>query len=402
MAVLRQDVAVVAGLVPVVELLHAVQAGKHIRDPDRHRAAVHAVAAAGAGDQVHAAEDLPDPRDGGQLRFAQRGGAGHEADVLLHLLQAAHAGEDHHHVFKPGGKAQGQLCGADPEPVDLGRGGFGEICQSAALDRLHDDDGLAVLHAGLIDPAGVHRVVLVIQIVELDLDELDLRIGRQDAVQNLRGVVEGEADVADLSLGLELEGGLVGPAGLEVLEVAGVLGVHQVEVEIFRAAGLELPLEQGTDLGLGLKEDVGQFVREQIAVSGIAGGQALAEGGLAFAAVVAVGRVEVVEAGLEEGIRHPANLGGVDLLAVHREAHAAEAEFAADLGEEWVGHVRASLFLNISVRVSCRGGQRRPSEAAAYCGRPLPPLRRAAPAAGGQPAVGTWEAVSMRYRPSSV
>ena len=93
---------------------------------------------------------------------------------------------------------------------------FREIDEIAALDRLHDDDGLAVLHADLIALAALHRGVVVVQVVELDLHDLDLRILGQDLLEHLGAVVERNADVAHLALGLERECGLIRAARLEV------------------------------------------------------------------------------------------------------------------------------------------------------------------------------------------
>ena len=85
-----------------------------------------------------------------------------------------------------------------------GRGIFFEflrqIHQRAALHRLHNDDGLAVLAADLIALPGLHGGILVIDIVELNLDDLDLGILGENLIQNLGLVVEGNAEMADFPL----------------------------------------------------------------------------------------------------------------------------------------------------------------------------------------------------------
>ncbi len=60
----------------------------------------------------------------------------------------------------------------------------------AALDRLHDDDGLIMRHAHLIAPAALYRGVVIILIIELYLHGLDIRVIRQYLLKHLGPVVE--------------------------------------------------------------------------------------------------------------------------------------------------------------------------------------------------------------------
>ena len=101
---------------------------------------------------------------------------------------------------------------------------------------------------------------------------------RQNLIQELRPVVEGQAHMADLPLRLQLEGGLVGAAGLVLGVALPVLGVHQVEVKVVHAAVMELLLKKRTDVLLLLKKAVGQLVRQQEFLPAVPAGQALADG----------------------------------------------------------------------------------------------------------------------------
>lgn len=65
----------------------------------------------------------------------------------------------------------------------------------ATLDRLHDDHGFSELAADLQAFAGLHGRVLVIDVVELNLHNLDLRILGRNLLRHNRGVVEGNAEV---------------------------------------------------------------------------------------------------------------------------------------------------------------------------------------------------------------
>ena len=153
-----------------------------------------------------------------------------------------------------------------------------EVHEVAALDRLHDDDGLAEFAADLVASAALHGGIVVVGVVELDLHDLNLRIVRQDLLEHLRPVVKRDADVAHLALGLEGEGRLIGVTCLEVRIVARALRVHEIEVEILDAAGGQLALEKRADVLLGLEEGGGQLVRQDIALARVAARQTLAQG----------------------------------------------------------------------------------------------------------------------------
>ncbi|EJW99641.1 hypothetical protein EVA_12253, partial [gut metagenome] len=59
--------------------------------------------------------------------------------------------------------------------------------------------GLAVGAGHLVDLAGVDPGALPVEVVELELHELHLRVDGEDLVQQVRRVVEREAHVADES-----------------------------------------------------------------------------------------------------------------------------------------------------------------------------------------------------------
>lgn len=339
--------------VPVPEPLLVVHAGEQPGDADVHGTAVGAVVAGGAGDEIHAAEDLADPVHRRPLIVAEGLEIPHEAHVVGELGHVAHAGEHHAHLGEAGGEADGVAgVAAAVEGVEDRLGRVGQIHQIAALHRLHHDHRLAELLAHLVDLPALHRQILVVGVVELDLHHLDLGILGEDLLQDGGLVVEGDAYVADEALLLQGEGGLIGPAALELGEVAAALGVHQIEVEVVHAAGGQLAAEEGLDIRLGLEIGVGELVGEEKAVPGIAAGQRLPDGQLALAADVAVGGVEIVEAGVQEGVHHLLGLPDVHLFFDHGQAHHAEAEVAVDLRKEFVGHHRR--FLRSLIPLYCK------------------------------------------------
>ena len=207
---------------------------------------------------------------------------------------------------------------------------IGQVDQAAALDRLHDQYRLVVLTADLIAFAALDGNVIVVQVVELDLHDLNLRVLGQDLVQHRGAGVERDAHMAHLALGFQLERRLVGAAVLEMLVVGRPLGVHEVEVKVIDTAGLELALEEGTDIRLRLEVALAQLIGQDVVFPIMAAGQALFQGQLAFALDVAVGCVKVVEPLRQKGIDHLLGLFNVDVLALHRQAHTAEPEIFLD------------------------------------------------------------------------
>ena len=168
----------------------------------------------------------------------------------------------------------------------------------------------------------------------------------EDLLQHLRPVMEGNAEVPDLPLRFQLQRRLIGPAAFEHGEVFHTLGVHQVEVKVVHAAGFQLALEEGANVLLLFEVEVGQLVGENITVAGIAAGQTLPQGQLAFAAQIAVGGVEVVETRLQKGVHHPAGLEYVHRAVLHGQAHCAKAKILFD-----PFHSRSSSFFQFNVPV---------------------------------------------------
>ena len=325
------DAVIIVG-VPVVQDLLAVHRGEQIRNGDLLRTAVRAVAAGRAGDEIHAVEDLLHLMDGIHLVLVQRAEIAHERYIFLHLRERAHAGEHHLHVREAGCEADGIARGAAAvERIEHRLRPLRQVDEVATLDRLHDEDGLAVLDTDLVAFAALHGGIFIVEIVELELDGLDVRIFGQDLFEDLCAVVEGDADVADLPLGLERKSRLIGAVRLEILKDLRALRVHQIIVEIVHAAGRQLLLEHGADVRLGVEEVFRQLVRQQKALARIAAGETVAERQLALALQIAVRRVKIVEARVQKRIHHAAGLRRVHFLSLHRQAHKTEAEFSLEL-----------------------------------------------------------------------
>lgn len=177
----------------------------------------------------------------------------------------------------------------------------------------------------LIQPAGLHHLVVPVRIVQLDLDELYLRVLVQHLFKQLGRAVIGKAEVANLPGRLFRHGPLEAVVFLIGVEVLSVLqAVQQVEVEIFDAAPRELFAEDAIPVLRPVHHSRGELGRQGKALPGIAPDQRLLNGALRVSAVVDIGGVEVVESLFHAGVHHVRRGRRVDAAACFREAHRAK------------------------------------------------------------------------------
>ena len=298
-----------------------------------HGAALGAVGAARAGHRDVRVDDGHGLLDAGFLPGVQRAEILHIAGVVQQLGHIAHAGEHDLHVG---------LAGRETDGPGRHRGfrrvGFehflhrpGHFGQRAALDRLHDDDRLAVLFGYLIAFAGLHALAVPVQIIDLELYKLHFRVLGQDAVQQVRMVVEGKADVPDHTLFLLL---LQPGKAVQLFVDLVVLGAHvvqQVVVKIPRAGLFQLGVEDLVPILQRMDEARMQFVRQGEAVPRMAAGQRLLDGVLALERTIHPGRVKVGEPPFEEDVHHLPGLPDVDAARIvgvrQRQPHQAEPQF---------------------------------------------------------------------------
>jgi hypothetical protein len=110
-----------------------------------------------------------------------------------------------------------------------------------------------VLLANLIALSRLNRCIIVVKIVELKLSNLDLGILGKNVIENVSAIVEGDAEMTDLTFLLKLHSGLVGAARLIMLEIILILSVHKIEIKILNSASLKLAFKEGTNICLGVK-----------------------------------------------------------------------------------------------------------------------------------------------------
>ena len=162
----------------VFQPLHVVVEAEVIGDGDLPGALGGAVAAVGAGDLRLGADDLRHLFQQMNLIGRERLELLHIAGVVLQLLRTAHAAEDGQHPVQSGGKPDGPggQAGGRVGPAQQHGGLLREVHQGAPLHRLHDHDLLAVFPGHLIALPGLDVGVLPVQVVDLELDQLGLRV----------------------------------------------------------------------------------------------------------------------------------------------------------------------------------------------------------------------------------
>ena len=258
-SVARVDVIIIISI-PIMVCLLGVHRCSQVRDGDVLRAAGSTIAAGRARNEIHALENLLHTLDGIHLPLIKEFKILHIAEIVLHLREIAHARKNHHNAGEARGKADGIARGAAAvQVVQDGLGLLREINQVAALERFHDNNRLAVLAADLVAGAALHRWILEVHIVKLDLHDLDLRAFVQNLIEHLRAVVEGHADMAHLALCFQGKGSLIGAARLEMLEAFRILRVHQKEVKISHTAGRKLRFKQWANVLLFFELVSGQL-----------------------------------------------------------------------------------------------------------------------------------------------
>ena len=206
----------------------------------------------------------------------------------------------------------------------------GELAQMATAQRLHHDDGNAVLVAVLDFPTRL--LELPVEVVELDLAKLHVLAETfHKANERVPVPVDGKAEVPNLARLLLLEEVLDRMVLLLLqilLDVDLAYVVQQVEVDVVHLELLELLCEDLLVLAEVARIVRGKFRGDVEAVSVVAL-ERLARHDFGITAMVAPRRVKVVDAVLDRIVEHCKRRRLVDFGAVpleHRKAHRAKPE----------------------------------------------------------------------------
>ena len=318
--------------IPVLIHLFRIHADEKIRDQDLFRTAVHTVAAFCTRNQLFAPDDLTYLLYRLCLFLVKRPEVFHKVQIFLHLVDRAHSGEDHHDP-RESRRIADRIC-RRTSAMELVKYCFciiRKICETAAADRFHDDHRFSMLSADFIAFSGLNRRVIIVDIVELELYHLYLRILGEDLVKNLRTVMERDSKMADLSLFLEFQCRLIRMTFLELFKLFNILGMHQIKVKILHSAAFQLGLKKRADILFFFEEISCQLIRENIAFSRVTARQAVFDRKLALSADIAARRVKVIESLFQEIIDHLTDLFLVHLFPDHRETHTAKSKIFLDL-----------------------------------------------------------------------
>ena len=142
--------------------------------------------------------------------------------------------------------------------------------------------------------------------------------------------MEGDTEVPNLSFCFQFQCRFIGVTFLKISKVVCSLCVHQIKVKILNTTGFQLALKQRTNVLLFFEKEVGEFIREDIAVTGITAGQTCFQSSLTLAAQITVSRIKVVEAIFQKSIHHTAGLLGIHLSVIHRQTHTTKAKILFD------------------------------------------------------------------------
>ena len=184
-----------------------------------------------------------------------------------------------------------------------------------------------MLAGHLVAPAGLDVVVLPVRVVDLQLDELHLRVLGEQLVQHVGLVVEGEAHVLEQALLLHLQGVVPNAELVKGLGAVVAAVVQQVEVEIPGTGAPQRGLQHLLGLAGGLGPGPGGQLGGQLeALPGVPVHQSGFYSLLGFAPQIAVGRVKIGEAGLQELVHHLFGLFQVHFLVQHGQAHQPKAQ----------------------------------------------------------------------------
>ena len=208
----------------------------------------------------------------GSLEFflVQRDKRIHGIDIRLHHIHIPHSRKNHKHL--------GVACGITKR-IGNGRGiaNFlefgnrlcGKIYKSTTLNRLHNNDFFAVLNSYIVASLALNAGIIIVEIVDLQLNHLNLRLFGKNLIQNIRRIVERHSNVAYFALFVQLVNNLKGVA-LFVFGIGKTLEcMEKIKVKILYAANFELLLEQRTNLFFFFKKPIGKLICQNIFISWI-------------------------------------------------------------------------------------------------------------------------------------
>ena len=313
----------------------------------------HTVLAVVAGDERVLLDELGSLEEEVTLLVGEGYEGAEGVEVVLQVLHVGHAAEGCEHAFGCAGKAE---CPGGDATLGLallqtGHDVVGHLGEASAEQRLHDDDGDAAVVEVVVEFLGGGIGELPVGIVHLNLHEVPmvLVVKRHEAVPRVGVAVEGEAEIANLSLlalfQKEVHHAVIDVAAVESGDASSSDGVEEVVVDDIDLKLAEGLLVHGHAAFAGIVAEVGELGGHKVAVAGMAF-EGDTRSGLALSLQIDGRAVEVVDAVLDGVVDEGVDGFLVDDVAsvfvlFHGPAHAAVAEdgdLVARVGVDAVGH----------------------------------------------------------------
>ena len=267
--------------------------------------------------------------------------------IILHLRQIRHAAEHRQNAGQPQREPQrpGRLTGLRISRLQELRRTLGKVDQISAPHRFHHDNRLGVCPCNFIAFPGLHRSILPVHVVDLELYKINVAVRGQHLLEAFCFVVERKPEVADLSFLLLFLHKV--PEVIILIEMRSVLAevVKQIIVEVACSGAPQRCLKHLLRLLFTLREKGRELGGEIETVSGIAVHQRLLHRGLRLSVVVTVSRIKIIIAAFHEQIDHLLHGFDIDFFVLHRQTHEPEAQ-PADVRNFFVTHCFSFLYFH--------------------------------------------------------
>ena len=178
------------------------------------------------------------------------------------------------------------------------------MCQTAALNGLHDNDLFTMTYCGLVTQASLYIRIFPVQIIDLELHKLHFRMFRQHLFQQIRPIVKRKTNMLHLSFHLFL------PYKSECVQflclcIADCIYIVQnIVIDSIQPQSFQLALKYLFHLFLSLQQIQRQFIRDCIGKSRMSFYYSLTESGFTFAFMIGICRIKIGKTPFQKTICH--------------------------------------------------------------------------------------------------
>ena len=155
-----------------------------------------------------------------------------------------------------------------------------------------------------------------IKVIDLELDKVNLRVFLENFGQQLRIVMEREADVADAAFGLLAGEEAPTVHAVNDLDALMVKGMQPIVVKILDTTTLQLLVENAFQIGHLIDGPHGHLAGDGERLTRITFHDNLSKGFFTLASMIGIGGVKIGETALDEPVGHLLKLLDVDARLV--------------------------------------------------------------------------------------